>query len=142
MSTTESGEAALVLVADDDEDVLNLVCLRLEQVGLRTLRAVDGEEALLAARTHRPRLCVLDVRMPKLSGIEVLRALRADPETERIPVIMLTASVHEYDEASGLQVGADDYIRKPFNPRDLHARVAALLGATQTRPSDPPGGGR
>jgi DNA-binding response OmpR family regulator len=127
MSASESTDAALILVADDDEDVLNLVCLRLERLGLKTLRAVDGEQALIAARTHRPRLCVLDVRMPKLSGFEVLRALRADRETEHIPVIMLTASVHEHDEAHGAAVGADDYIRKPFNPRDLHARVAALL---------------
>jgi DNA-binding response OmpR family regulator len=128
MSASEStDETALILVADDDEDIRNLVCFRLEQAGHRTLRAADGEEALQAARAHRPHLCVLDVRMPTLNGFEVLRALREDRETEDIPVIMLTASVHEKDEARGLEVGADDYIRKPFDPRELQSRVAAVL---------------
>lgn len=127
MSVGEGADAALILVADDDEDIRNLVCFRLEQVGHRTVRAADGEEALEAARTHRPKLCLLDVRMPKLTGFEVLRALREDRETEHIPVIMLTASVHERDEARGLEVGADDYIRKPFDPHDLQSRVAAVL---------------
>jgi DNA-binding response OmpR family regulator len=127
MSERTRDDTALILVADDDEDIRNLVCFRLEQIGHRTLRAADGEEALQAARAHRPHLCVLDVRMPKLDGFEVLRALREDMETKDIPVIMLTASVHEKDEARGLEVGANDYIRKPFDPGELHSRVAAVL---------------
>jgi two-component system alkaline phosphatase synthesis response regulator PhoP len=127
MSAGETDDAALILVADDDQDILNLVCLRLEQAGHRTLRAADGEEALMAARTHLPGLCVLDVRMPKLDGFEVLRALRGATETEGIPVIMLTASVHEHDEVRGLDVGADDYVRKPFDARELQARVVEVL---------------
>jgi DNA-binding response OmpR family regulator len=127
MSPNEEADAALILVADDDEDIRNLVCLRLEQVGHRTLQAADGEEALRAARAHRPKLCVLDVRMPGLNGLEVLRALRGDRETEHIPVIMLTASVHERDEVRGQEVGADDYLRKPFDPRELQSRVATIL---------------
>jgi DNA-binding response OmpR family regulator len=123
---TETG-ARTILVADDDPDILELVGFRLEQAGHTTIRARDGEEALELAQRYVPSLCVLDVLMPKLNGFEVLRALREDDRTRGVPVIMLTASVQDRDIARGFEVGADDYMRKPFNPRELQARVEALM---------------
>jgi DNA-binding response OmpR family regulator len=123
---TATTEGALILVADDDPDILELVCFRLEQAGYRTERAGDGEQALERLRELEPDLCVLDVMMPKLSGLEVLREIRSG-DGRRIPVILLTASVQDSDVARGFDTGADDYIRKPFNPRELQSRVDALL---------------
>ena len=125
-------ESALVLVADDDADILNLVRFRLEQDGYETVTAVDGEQALELARERDPDLCVLDVMMPKLTGFEVLQALRSDPNTDGIPVIILTATVQDKDIARGFEIGADDYLRKPFSPQDLQARVGAALRSRKT----------
>jgi DNA-binding response OmpR family regulator len=118
---------ASILIADDDPDILELVGFRLEQAGYTTRRAPDGERALELANEQPPDLCILDVLMPKLNGFEVLRALREQETTRNVPVIMLTASVQDRDVARGFEVGADDYMRKPFNPRELQARVEALL---------------
>ena len=122
-------EPARILVADDDPDILELVAFRLEQAGHETMRARDGEEALGLARGEVPALCVLDVLMPKLNGFEVLRALREAEPTKAVPVIMLTASVQDRDVARGFEVGADDYMRKPFDPRELQSRIESLLRA-------------
>ncbi|HET9124886.1 MAG TPA: response regulator [Solirubrobacteraceae bacterium] len=116
-----------VLIADDDEDILNLVRFRLERDGLRVLLARDGQQALQTAREERPDLCVLDVMMPKLSGLEVLAQLRRDPDTAAMPVIMLTARAHEADVESGFDGGANDYVIKPFSPQELRQRVRAQL---------------
>jgi DNA-binding response OmpR family regulator len=116
-----------VLIADDDEDILNLVRFRLERDGLRVLLARDGQQALQTARDERPDLCVLDVMMPKLSGLEVLAQLRRDPDTAAMPVIMLTARAHEADVTAGFDGGADDYVIKPFSPQELRQRVRAQL---------------
>jgi DNA-binding response OmpR family regulator len=119
--------ALKVLVADDDPDILELVCLRLEMVGLETMRAHDGVEALELARREAPALCVLDVRMPRLNGFEVLAGLRASDPTVGVPVIMLTASVQDGDFEFALESGADDCVRKPFDPTELQTRVLGLL---------------
>jgi len=121
----------VVLVADDDPDILDLVEFRLEQPGYGVVTAKDGEEALALARERRPAVCVLDVMMPKLNGFEVVQAMRADPATRDIPVVFLTATVQDRDVARGFEVGGDDYLRKPFNPQELQARVAALLRRTE-----------
>ena len=128
MSTTTNGERPLVLVADDDADILALVSFRLQRAGYDVVQAGDGEEALRLARERRPDLAVLDVMMPRLTGDEVTRQLRASEETSRIPVILLTARVQEADVARGFEAGADDYIKKPFSPQELRARVQAILG--------------
>jgi len=104
------------------------VSFRLERAGYEVVQATDGEEALRAATERRPALAVLDVMMPKLDGYEVTRRMRADEQTKRIPVILLTARVQEADIARGFEAGADDYIRKPFSPPELRARVQAILG--------------
>lgn len=123
-----SDDAPLILAADDDPDILALVAFRLERAGYRVATAGDGEEALALARRERPDLCILDVMMPGLTGYEVTRALREDEATKAIPVILLTARVQEQDVARGFEAGADDYIKKPFSPQELRARVQAILG--------------
>jgi DNA-binding response OmpR family regulator len=127
MSATE-GDRPVVLVADDDDDIRDLVAFRLDRAGYEVLRAGDGQEALDLAKEHRPDLAVLDVMMPKLTGYDVTRELRADAATSRIPVILLTARVQEADVARGFEAGADDYVKKPFSPQELKARVQAVLG--------------
>jgi DNA-binding response OmpR family regulator len=117
----------VLLVADDDEDVLMLVQLRLSRSGYEVVVARDGEEALRLVRETQPDLALLDWMMPKASGLEVLRALRADAETASIPVLMLTARASASDIEQGLAAGADDYIAKPFSPQELATRVQAIL---------------
>jgi DNA-binding response OmpR family regulator len=118
----------LVLVADDDEDIRSLIVFRLERAGYEVLSAADGETALQLATERRPDLAVLDVMMPKLDGYELTQRLRAQEETSRMPVILLTARAQEADVARGFEAGADDYIKKPFSPQELGARVQAILG--------------
>ena len=117
----------VLLVADDDEDILTLVRLRLMRSGFEVIVARDGEEALRLARENHPDLAVLDWMMPKASGLEVLRALRSDTTTSSIPVILLTARASESDIEEGLAAGADDYIAKPFSPQALAGRVQSIL---------------
>ena len=118
----------LVLAADDDEDMLELVAFRLERSGYTVLRARDGEQALDLARSERPDLAVLDVMMPKLDGFELTRRLRAEEATSAMPIILLTARAQDADLDLGFDCGADDYMRKPFSPQELSRRVQAMLG--------------
>jgi DNA-binding response OmpR family regulator len=120
-------EAPLVLVADDEEDIRSLVAFRLRRAGYEVITAADGEEALLLATTRLPDLVVLDMMMPKATGLEVTRSMRDHEATKDIPVILLTARAQEGDVISGFEAGADDYVKKPFSPQDLQARVQALL---------------
>jgi two-component system phosphate regulon response regulator PhoB len=124
-----SDHIPVLLVADDDEDILTLVQLRLSRSGFEVVVARDGEEALRLARERSPDLAVLDWMMPKMSGVDVLRALRASEETAGIPVVLLTARASEFDVREGIDAGADDYIQKPFSPQELAVRVQAILGA-------------
>jgi DNA-binding response OmpR family regulator len=117
-----------VLVADDDPDIQSLVVLRLERSGYRVIRASDGQEALDLALSELPDLAVLDITMPKLDGCEVTRSLRANAATADMPVILLTARVQEGDVVRGMAAGATDYVKKPFSPQELGARVASILG--------------
>jgi DNA-binding response OmpR family regulator len=118
-----------VLVADDEPHLLRLVQFRLERRGLNVLVARDGAEALDCARTTRPDLCLLDIAMPKLTGFDVLQALRLDAATANMRVVMLTAMASDRDVERGYALGADDYITKPFSPRELMTHVYAQLGA-------------
>ena len=126
--STPTDRPPVILAADDDDDILQLVVFRLERSGYTVLQARDGQEALALAAEHRPDLAVLDVMMPKMDGFEVTRRLRADPATSRMPIIMLTARVQDADVQEGFDAGADDYLRKPFSPQELRARVQAILG--------------
>lgn len=120
-------EGPLVLVADDEDDIRALVSFRLKRAGYEVITAADGEEALLLATTRLPDLVVLDMMMPKATGLEVTRSMRAHEATRDIPVILLTARAQEGDVVRGFEAGADDYVKKPFSPQDLQARVQALL---------------
>lgn len=123
---------SVVLVVDDDPAILRLNKLELSGQGFSVLTAEDGEEALAIAEQHRPDIVVLDIIMPNISGLEVMRRLR---ERTNIPVVLLSAKNHDEDIVSGLEMGADDYLVKPFNPEELTARVRAVL-RRQARPSD------
>ena len=121
-------EQPVILAADDDEDILALVAFRLERSGYTVLQARDGQEAFELARSEKPDLAVLDVMMPKLDGFELTRRLRAEEATSRMPIILLTARAQDADVQAGFDAGADDYLRKPFSPQELRARVQAILG--------------
>jgi DNA-binding response OmpR family regulator len=117
-----------VLVADDDGDILELVGSVLAKAGYDVAKASNGAQALELVRTLRPRVAVLDVAMPELDGVEVLRLVRADPETAELPVILLTARAQEEDVKLGYAEGASKYVRKPFSPRELVGLVRELAG--------------
>ena len=120
-------EPLLILCADDDEDILSLVALRLERAGFEVVTAVDGDQAVERARARRPALAVLDVMMPKRTGYEVLAELRGDEALREMKVILLSARVQEGDVAQGMDAGADAYLAKPFKAQDLVAKVQELL---------------
>jgi DNA-binding response OmpR family regulator len=117
----------LVLVADDDEDILLLVTTRLKRDGFEIVQASNGDEALAVARERRPDLAVLDIGMPGLDGVEVLEQIRADDDLRAMKVLLLTAKAQESDVRRGFDAGADAYVKKPFSPADLSARVRELL---------------
>jgi DNA-binding response OmpR family regulator len=129
--------AARVLLVEDERDIVELVRYQLEKEGMRVAHAADGALALRLCRQDPPDVVILDVMLPGLDGLEVCRALRRDPETRRLPVIMLTAKADEVDRVVGLELGADDYVVKPFSPRELVARVRALLRRTRDGEAGP-----
>jgi DNA-binding response OmpR family regulator len=120
------------LVVDDDPDVCDLVRYKLEQSGFDVRRASDGDQALREVEAEIPDLVLLDIMMPGMSGLEVLERWRANGATEKLPVIMLTAKAQENDVERGFELGADDYVIKPFSPRELARRVTAVLSRRQS----------
>ncbi len=116
-----------VLVVEDEPDIRNLVVHHLTREGFRCRTAANGAEALASVRTAAPDLVVLDLMLPEMNGLEVCRRLRADHATAGVPIIMLTAKTDEVDRIVGLEMGADDYVAKPFSPKELVARVRAVL---------------
>ena len=116
-----------ILVADDEPNQLELLTFNLTQAGFEVIRAGDGQQALDMVEEHRPDLVIIDWMMPHMSGIDVCRALRARADTKRLPIIILSARGEEGDRTLGLDIGADDYISKPFSPREMVSRVRALL---------------
>ena len=119
--------AATILVVEDEPAIQELIACNLELAGHQALRAENAEQALDMVRTALPDLVVLDWMLPGMSGIEFARRLRADKRTQEVPLIMLTARAEEADKLAGLESGADDYLVKPFSPRELNARVKAVL---------------
>ncbi len=116
-----------VLVIEDEKDLIELIRYNLEKEGFQVISATDGEEGLKLAQKKRPSLVILDLMLPMIDGLEVCRRIKKDPQTACIPVVILTVKDAEADIVSGLEVGADDYITKPFSPRVLIARVRAIL---------------
>jgi two-component system, OmpR family, alkaline phosphatase synthesis response regulator PhoP len=127
-----------ILVVDDEKDLVDLVCYNLEKAGFRAVRAYDGEAALRKAQAEGPDAVVLDLMLPLLDGWGVLKRLRAEPRSAKLPVLMLTARGEETDKVLGLELGADDYLTKPFSPRELVARVRALLRRSKPAPAATP----
>ncbi len=126
-----------ILVVDDDREIVRLLRAYLEQGGYQVLVAYDGETALHILRRDRPDLVVLDLMLPDRDGWDVTRIVRGDPSLAATPIIMLTARVEDHDKIVGLELGADDYVSKPFNPREVTARVHAVLRRTQGEPVPP-----
>ena len=131
MSFSSKTPRKRILVADDEPDVLALLSLNLQRAGFEVLRAEDGERALRLAREENPALVVLDLMMPGLSGLEVAKQLKQSPATAGIPVVMLTAKSEEVDRIVGLELGADDYVTKPFSPREMVLRIQSVLRRTE-----------
>jgi two-component system, OmpR family, alkaline phosphatase synthesis response regulator PhoP len=125
-----------VLIIEDEKDILQLVKLYLEKEGFRTVTAMTGVEGLELVKAENPDLVVLDLMLPEMDGLEVCKRLRSKRETAMLPVIMLTAKAEESDTIVGLELGADDYVTKPFSPKTLVARVKALLRRLDTNASD------
>jgi len=125
-----------ILVIEDEGDILDLITVSLTREGFRVLGSAAGEEGLALAREEAPDLIVLDLMLPGMDGLQVCRALRADPRTRALPVLILTARGEEADVVAGLETGADDYVTKPFSPKVLAARVRSVL----RRRAEVPGG--
>ncbi|HSQ60245.1 MAG TPA: response regulator [Acidobacteriota bacterium] len=120
-----------ILVVDDEIYIVHILDFSLGMEGYEVLTALDGEQALERVRSEKPDLVVLDIMMPKLDGYEVCRAIKSDPATRNTPVILLSAKGRNVDQKMGFDVGADDYITKPFSPRKLVERINSLLGQAQ-----------
>ena len=119
-----SYKPSLILIAEDDRKTANLVSIYLEREGFKTISAYDGQKALELAKRYQPGFVILDLMLPKIDGIEVCRQLRSQ---SNVPILMLTAKDEEFDRVLGFSLGADDYMAKPFSPRELVARVKAIL---------------
>ncbi|MEY4484660.1 MAG: hypothetical protein RL693_2112 [Verrucomicrobiota bacterium] len=120
-------DKTLILVADDEEDIRDLVCMNLRRAGYAVSEAADGLQALAQVKRNKPQAMVLDVMMPELDGFGVCRQIRGDSDNADIPIIMLTAKGQTQDRIEGLERGADDYLTKPFSPKELLLRVQSLL---------------
>lgn len=116
-----------ILIIDDEQDVIDLLSLHLRKAGFTLITATDGANGIRIAREETPALIVLDLMLPKMPGLEVCKVLKTDATTRSIPVLMLTAKAEEIDRIVGLEFGADDYVTKPFSPRELVLRVNAIL---------------
>jgi two-component system, OmpR family, phosphate regulon response regulator PhoB len=126
-----------VLVVDDESDILDLVQFNLERNQMKVITAENGVDGLRLARENRPDLVILDLMLPGMDGHAVLKEMRVDKRTMQIPILMLTAKGEVNDRIAGLELGAEDYVTKPFSPKELLLRVKALLKRAQVAPADP-----
>ena len=124
-----------ILIVEDDRDIADLVARYLERAGFTTEIQTSGREGLVAATARQPDLIILDVMLPEIDGLDICRTLRGRAQTAAIPIIMLTARAEESERIVGLEIGADDYVAKPFSPREVVARVRALLRRVQRTPA-------
>src|SRR5690349_6810714 len=123
----DTGSGLRILIIEDDSDVADLLALSFRKAGFKTISAADGATGLQKAREERPDFIVLDLMLPKMSGLEVCKILKSDTGTSPIPILMLTAKAEEIDRIVGLEFGADDYVTKPFSPREIILRIKAIL---------------
>jgi DNA-binding response OmpR family regulator len=129
--------AKKILIVEDEADILKLVRLYLEKEGYRTLTATTGIEGLKQVKAEHPDLVILDLMLAEMDGLEVCKRIRADPKTAMLPIIMLTAKAEESDTIIGLELGADDYVTKPFSPKALLARIKALFRRLERAQEEP-----
>lgn len=122
---------AKILIVDDEKDIADLISYNLEREGFATIKAFDGGKVLAVVKSQKPDLIILDLMLPGMNGLDICKGIRANPQTAALPVIMLTAKSDELDKIIGLEIGADDYITKPFSVKELVARVRALLRRVQ-----------
>ena len=122
-----------ILIVDDEKDIIKMLDYNLKKEGYRVISVCNGEDALDSAKRENPDLIILDLMLPGIDGLEVSKSLKKEPKTSRIPIIMLTAKAQEADKVIGLELGADDYVTKPFSPRELIARMKAVLRRIQER---------
>jgi DNA-binding response OmpR family regulator len=133
----EAAPNKTVLIIEDERDVVDLLTLNLRKGGGFTIStAADGATGLEKARTERPAFLILDLMLPKLSGLEVCKILKTDPATRHIPIMMLTAKAEEIDRIVGLEFGADDYVTKPFSPREVVLRIHAIMRRGEAKSAD------
>src|SRR5205809_5082231 len=123
----ETGSGKKIMIIEDESDVADLLTLNLRKAGFRTSTAADGVSGLQKARDDRPDFIILDLMLPKMAGLEVCKILKSDTATSHIPILMLTAKAEEVDRIVGLEFGADDYVTKPFSPREIILRIRAIL---------------
>src|SRR6266700_6893303 len=128
----EPASGNTVLIIEDERDVVDLLALNLRKAGFGTSTASDGAAGLEKARNEKPALIILDLMLPKRPGLEVCKILKSDPGTRRVPIMMLTAKAEEIDRIVGLEFGADDYVTKPFSPREIVLRIRAILRRAET----------
>src|ERR1044072_8029681 len=128
----DNGSGRNILIIEDESDVADLLEMGLRKAGFKTTAAVDGASGLQKARDNRPDFIILDLMLPKMSGLEVCRILKGDTATSHIPILMLTAKAEEVDRIVGLEFGADDYVTKPFSPREVTLRIRAILRRGET----------
>src|SRR5213594_1749811 len=128
----DTGSGRKILIIEDEQDVADLLALNLRKTGYRVSTAADGASGLQKARDDKPDFIILDLMLPKMSGLEVCRILKSDTATSHISILMLTAKAEEVDRIVGLEFGADDYVTKPFSPREIMLRIRAILRRGET----------
>src|SRR5438477_11228049 len=129
----ETGSGRKILIIEDETDVADLLTLNLRKAGFRTSTAADGASGLQKARDDRPDFIILDLMLLKMAGLEVCKILKSDTATSQIPILMLTAKVEEIDRIIGLQFSADDYVTKPFSPREIVLLIRAIIRSGEKR---------
>jgi two-component system phosphate regulon response regulator PhoB len=133
----DAASGKTILIVEDERDVVDLLTLNLRKTGgFIVASAPDGAAGLQKARAEKPAFIILDLMLPKMSGLEICRILKSDPETRHIPIMMLTAKAEEIDRIVGLEFGADDYVTKPFSPREVVLRIQAILRRSETKPAE------
>jgi two-component system, OmpR family, phosphate regulon response regulator PhoB len=132
----ETASGKTILIVEDERDVVDLLTLNLRKGGFTVSTAPDGAAGLHKARTQNPAFIILDLMLPKMPGLEICKILKSDPATRHIPILMLTAKAEEIDRIVGLEFGADDYVTKPFSPREVVLRIRAILRRSEGKPDE------
>src|SRR6184192_4372205 len=132
----DTGSGRKILIIEDESDVADLLTLNLRKAGYRVSTAADGASGLHKVRDDRPDFVILDLMLPKMSGLELCRILKSDAATAQVPILMLTAKAEEIDRIVGLEFGADDYVTKPFSPREIVLRIRAILRRSEGKPDE------